>query len=313
MAAFFLYLYRKLIPMSSNLFHRYIWLADTIYRAGRITFAEINRRWLLNNLSEGKPIPLRTFHKHREAVEEFFDIRIACYKPTNEYYIENKAELVENNLSQWLLNSFSASNMVLENKSIRNRILVEDVPSALRYLEPILEAIRELRMLEIEYHPFYLKEPQHIQLRPYFVKLYERRWYVYGPTVDNPQIKVYALDRIQNLSISKQSFRLPKGFSAEDHLATSIGITTYPDIPPRRIVIKCTGEQPQYLRALPLHTSLEEIEQHEGWSLFAYYLAPTNEFFRKILSHREFMEIVAPEEVRQEYAEILRRMLELHK
>lgn len=113
--------------------------------------------------------------------------------------------------------------------------------------------------------------------------------------------------------ISRQVFRLPKGFSAEDHLATSIGITTYPDIPPRRIVIKCTGEQLQYLRALPLHTSQEEIEQHEGWSLFGYYLAPTNEFFRKILSHREFMEIVAPEEVRQEYAEILRRMLEMHK
>ena len=131
--------------------------------------------------------------------------------------------------------------------------------------------------------------------------------------MDHPQIKVYALDRIQNLSISQQAFRLPKGFSAEDHLATSIGITTYPNIPPRRIVIKCTGEQPQYLRALPLHTSQEEIEQHEGCSLFAYYLAPTNEFFRKILSHREFMEIVAPEEVRQEYAEILRRMLELHK
>ena len=61
--------------MSSNVFHRYIWLADTIYRAGRITFAEINRRWLHNNMSEGKPIPLRAFHKHREAVEEFFDIR----------------------------------------------------------------------------------------------------------------------------------------------------------------------------------------------------------------------------------------------
>ena len=61
--------------MSSNVFHRYIWLADTIYRAGRITIAEINRRWLHNNMSEGKPIPLRAFHKHREAVEEFFDIR----------------------------------------------------------------------------------------------------------------------------------------------------------------------------------------------------------------------------------------------
>ena len=67
-----MYLYRKLIPMASNLFHRYIWLADTIYRAGRITFAEINRRWLLNNLSEGKPIPLRTFHKLPMATQQFF-------------------------------------------------------------------------------------------------------------------------------------------------------------------------------------------------------------------------------------------------
>ena len=73
---------------------------------------------------------------------------------------------------------FFGQQHVLVNKSIRNRILVEDLPSALRYLEPILKAIRELRMLEIKCHPFYLKESQHIRLRPYFVKLYERRWYV---------------------------------------------------------------------------------------------------------------------------------------
>jgi len=37
------------------------------------------------------------------------------------------------------------------------------------------------------------------------------------------------------------------------------------------------------LRALPLHHSQEETEQHDGWSLFGYYLAPTNEFYRKYL------------------------------
>lgn len=71
--------------------------------------------------------------------------------------------------------------MVHENKSIRNRILVEDVPSALQHLTDILEAMRENRVLEIEYHPFYLEESQHIQLLPYFVKLYERRWYMARP------------------------------------------------------------------------------------------------------------------------------------
>ena len=42
-------------------------------------------------------------------------------------------------------------------------------------------------------------------------------------------------------------------------------------------------------------------------------LAPTNEFYRKILAPREFMEIVSPEEVRQEYAAILEKMLGQHR
>ncbi|WP_418456719.1 WYL domain-containing protein [Barnesiella intestinihominis] len=64
---------------------------------------------------------------------------------------------------------------------------------------------------------------------------------------------------------------------------------------------------------MPLHYSQEETEQHDGWSLFGYYLAPTNEFYRKILAPREFMEIVSPEEVRQEYAAILEKMLGQHR
>ena len=48
--------------MTRDLFDKYIWLVDTIYRAGRITFEEINECWLRSRLSEGKDIPLRTFH-----------------------------------------------------------------------------------------------------------------------------------------------------------------------------------------------------------------------------------------------------------
>ena len=37
--------------MAKGLFNRYIWLIDTIYRAGKITFEEINRRWLRTEIS----------------------------------------------------------------------------------------------------------------------------------------------------------------------------------------------------------------------------------------------------------------------
>ena len=36
----------------SNLFNRYVWLVDTIYLRGRITFEEINERWMRSQLNE---------------------------------------------------------------------------------------------------------------------------------------------------------------------------------------------------------------------------------------------------------------------
>ena len=64
--------------MTKDLFDKYIWLVDTIYRAGKITFEEINERWLRSRLSEGEDIPLRTFHNWRIAIEQVFDININC-------------------------------------------------------------------------------------------------------------------------------------------------------------------------------------------------------------------------------------------
>ena len=65
----------------SNLFNRYVWLVDIIYRRERITFEEINDYWLRSSLNlTGDDIPLRTFHNHRKAIEQMFDINIECDK-----------------------------------------------------------------------------------------------------------------------------------------------------------------------------------------------------------------------------------------
>ena len=32
--------------MAKNLINKYVWLVETIYRAGRITYEEINEKWL---------------------------------------------------------------------------------------------------------------------------------------------------------------------------------------------------------------------------------------------------------------------------
>lgn len=60
-----------------ELINKYVWLVDTIYRAGRITFEGINQKWLDQEMDD-KPIPLRTFHKWKIAAEEMFQLNIEC-------------------------------------------------------------------------------------------------------------------------------------------------------------------------------------------------------------------------------------------
>lgn len=290
--------------MASELFKKYIWLVDVIHRHGPLTFAEINRRWHQSSLCNGCNIALRTFHNHREAVEELFNIRIACDDRTNEYYIENDSELGKNNIANWLLNSFSMINMLCESSAMADRVIVEDIPSAQKFMTDLLTAMRENRRVNISYQPFYGDEPFDLELQPLFVKLYERRWYLYADKPADAKIKLYALDRMQSVTLTEAHFSIPEGFSPAEYLKYAFGVAVYDDIKPCTIRIRAWGKAVKYLQTLPLHHSQRECESIKGVvelfdsTIFEYFVAPTQEFYNAVLS-REGLEIISPDNVRE--------------
>ena len=76
--------------MAKNLLNKYVWLVETIYKAQKISFKEINKRWVSNDLSEGKKMSKRTFHEWRQAIEEMFRINIENETGGQyRYFIEN--------------------------------------------------------------------------------------------------------------------------------------------------------------------------------------------------------------------------------
>ena len=130
--------------MIGNLLSKYIWLTKTIYSADNgITFAEINQKWLDNDLSEGIDLSKRTFHKWRIAIEELFGLIIECERK-NEYrfIIQNKEQLKQNDLTGWLFNTLSISCNLQQYKSIQSKILLEDVFTDRELIFSILDAIR---------------------------------------------------------------------------------------------------------------------------------------------------------------------------
>ena len=129
--------------MAQSLLSKYVWIIDTIYKADRISFKELNSRWLDSEISEGVEIPKRTFDNWRYAIQDMFGLFIENEgKGKYRYYIMNKEDISKNGLRSWIYNTFCVSNALAEGQSIKDRILLEYVPSGQEYLQEIIEAMK---------------------------------------------------------------------------------------------------------------------------------------------------------------------------
>jgi len=299
--------------MVKNLFDRYIWLVDIIYRTEKITFEEINQKWLRTDWSEGKDLPLRTFHNHREAIQDLFDININCDRQNGYvYYIENRDDLEGGGIRTWLLNTFAVNNLINESHYLKHRILFEEIPSGQRFLTPIIEAMRDNLSIEVDYQPFWHDEPIIMNLDPYFLKIFKQRWYVIARNANFNTTRTYSLDRILKVRTTKTPFKMPKDFNPETYFENSFGIVKDENIKPCIVKLKTFGQQRKYLQTLPLHSSQQEIEITNEYSIFSYFISPTTDFQMEILSHGSEIEVISPNWLRTNIAGIIKEMNKIY-
>ena len=295
--------------MSKTLFKNYIWLVDTIHHTGGITFEEINRKWIDCELSDGKELPIRTFHNWRKKVEEIFNVNIECRKSFNEYYIENEEDLKSDSISNWLLNSFSVSNLLIESKKIKNRISLEEVPSGDKYLSLILESMQENKKLNISYKSYLSENENNFTMSPYFVKLFKQRWYVIG---ESDMMRVYALDRISSLTKTNEKFIMSEDMDVENYFQNCYGIVNDCSLTPQTIRLRIAAKQSNYVRDLPFHHSQKETERNDEFSIFEYRLIPTYDFLQEIMKYGSQIEVLSPVDFRNELSAMIEEALDAY-
>lgn len=300
---------------TSNLFNRYVWLVDLIYRKKGITFEEINMNWRRSSLNyNGENIPLRTFHNHRKAIEEMFDINIECDKRNGfTYYIENSEDMERGGVRSWLLNTFAVNNLINESHKLKHRILFEKIPGGQEYLTTIIEAMRDNLSLQITYQAFWQSEAYTFEIFPYFIKVFKQRWYVIAFNPSREKISIYALDRIKDISMTDIPFSLPKDVDFELFFDDSFGIIAGDDTKAETVVIKVRKNQDAYIKALPLHHSQKEMSNKEEYTVFSYLIKPTYDFRQELLSHGADLEVLKPEWFRKEIREIVGEQYNMYK
>ena len=300
--------------MAKNTINKYVWLADTIYRAKKISFEEIKRRWLDSDMSDGEALSIRTFHKWRVAIEEMFGLVIENENSGQyRYYIENADDLKDGSMRSWLFNTLTVSNLMMESASIKDKILFEEIPDGEQYLPTILEALKKNTVLEMTYQSYWRDEANTFTVEPYCLKAFKQRWYLVSRSPYYNKIMIYSLDRVHQLELTALHFEYPEDFKAEDYFDECFGIIADVNCKVETVKLKVSAGQANYLRSLTLHQSQKEIERNDEYSIFTVRLRPTFDFRQEILSQGCDVEVLEPKWFRNEVAEISKHMWNKYK
>ena len=112
--------------MASNLFGRYVWLIDILRQYKRLSYKEINAKWKQSGLSYGEedPLPIRTFHNHRAAIRDIFNVYIEIDPDVSgyKYHIENADSLQGDAFRSWLIDLYATLNQLQADRSLEGRV-----------------------------------------------------------------------------------------------------------------------------------------------------------------------------------------------
>ena len=285
-------------------FKEYIWLVDTIHKAGRITFAEIQEKWLRSDLSEGVELARSTFNRHKDAIQDMFGIYFECDRQNGyKYYIGNDEVLRDDSVQNWILSTLSVNNVISESLSLQNRILLQLVPAEDGYLGMVIDAMKKSVRIAVDYRKYGTDNPNHLNFEPYCLKLFKQRWYILGhfhrdATEEKPEADyfgVFSFDRILNMKLTDVKFRIDPDFDAQEYFNECYGVLVGDDTRPERIVIRAYGYERYYLRDLPIHKSQYEIGRGENFADFEFYLRPTIDFSGHLLSRGNLIKVLQPQ------------------
>lgn len=290
-----------------SLITKYVWVIETIYRRRKISFKELKELWLRDDISRGVDIHKRTFDNWRYVIWDMFGINIVNEnRGEYRYYIENEEDISKNGLRSWLYNTFCVSNALANSQRIKDRIILEHVPSGQDYLQPIIEAMKENRVLNMTYHSYWKDEENNFDVQPYCVKLFRQRWYMVARSTYSYYYekgpRIYSLDRIKYIHATDETFEMPKDWTAKDFFDGCFGIIPEQSVKIQPVKLKVSAGQANYIRDLKMHESQEEIERNEEYSIFTFNIRPGFDFQQELLWNGEDVEVLEPFWLRKEIA-----------
>ena len=287
----------------SNTIRQCLWLITTIRQNGRITLKKLQEKWTDDRM--GDVLYRSTFNRYRDKIFELFGLVMECDEKYR-YHIANPNELADHSIESWLLSTMTVSVALADSTTVKDRIVLENVPEGEQYLPVIIKAIRLNRRLHMRYQRFGCEVSENT-VEPYVLKLSGRRWYLLVFT--GHHMATYSLDRMLSMEMTDEPFVMPADFSPEQFFSEYYGVLTDETTPLEHVVVRAYGKTAAYLRTLPLHHSQQVVGTTDDYTDFAFDIRPTPDFIGELLTYNRGLEVLNPPDFRLKIRKKLEEML----
>ncbi len=180
-----------------------------------------------------------------------------------------------------------------------------------KWLETILKAITKKDTLSVRYQGFGRPEKIHI-FSPYLLKEYRNRWYAIGHSAAAKNILVLALDRVNDVSQSKEKYIVDNNFTPAAFFEYSFGITQVNGIEPETVDLVFTPYQAPYILSQPLHHSQQVISNNDKGLHISLKVYITQELIMSILSYAGNVKVLTPKILVKQIKEQISEMGKLY-
>lgn len=159
------------------------------------------------------------------------------------------------------------------------------------YLIPLMKAIKDRKMVEFTHHKYQTEQRSDQQVQPYFLKEFERRWYLIGICMKDGKRRVYGLDRIHDLRVSNEVFRKQPHIHIEDY-SKVVGVHVI-DTTVHKIQLRFSRLLGHYIKSLPIHSSQVLIQESDDQMTFELECTLSYELFNLIMKYGAEVPVLA--------------------
>lgn len=175
-------------------------------------------------------------------------------------------------------------------------------------LPTLYKSITKKSALNIEYQSFKETEPKQLIIHPYYLKQFNKRWFLFGLNDKDKLVYNLPLDRIKSISQSSVKYIENNTLDFKEYFEDIVGVSFTPNENPIKIKLKLSNEVAPYILTKPLHGSQKKAESNAGEIVIEIEVIPNIELRQLILSYGDGIEVISPKSFRDQMKNVIYNM-----